>query len=59
MGREGAARPDVRHLEGDFMPNCNEPSCWRAAMLTFAVVAGLMLVVAMVGGGDATAIAAR
>jgi hypothetical protein len=49
----------VRHLEGDFMPNCNEPSCWRAAMLTFAVVAGLMLVAAMVGGGDATAIAAR
>ena len=41
------------------MPDSNEPSCWRAAMLTFAVMAGLVLVVTMVGGGDATAIAAR
>jgi hypothetical protein len=41
------------------MPNSNEPSCWRAATLTFTIMAGLLLVVALVGGGDATAVAAR
>ena len=39
------------------MPESNEPSCWRAAVLTFAVMAGLMLVVALVGGGEAPAVA--
>lgn len=39
------------------MPNTKEPSCWRAASFAFAVVAGLVLIVAMVAGGDATATA--
>ena len=39
------------------MPNCNGPSCWRAAAITFIVLAGAMLVVTLTGGGDATAIA--
>ena len=39
------------------MPGSNEPSCWRAALLTFGVLAGLMLIVALVAGGDATAVA--
>lgn len=41
------------------MPDSNEPSCWRAALLTFGVLAGLMLVIALFAGGDATAIATR
>lgn len=39
------------------MPNCNEPSCWRTAAITFIVLAGVVLVVALTGGGDGTAIA--
>lgn len=41
------------------MPNSNEPSCWRAALLTFGVLAGLMLIIALVASGDATAVAVR
>ena len=40
------------------MPDSNEPSCWRAALLTFGVLAGLMLVIALLTSGDATALAA-
>jgi hypothetical protein len=41
------------------MPNSNEPSCWRAAALTFAVLAGLVLVVSLIAGGETTAVAFR
>jgi hypothetical protein len=41
------------------MPNSNEPSCWRAAAFTFAVLAGLVLVIALIAGGDTTAVALR
>jgi|GEM_PF-3624847 len=41
------------------MANSNEPSCWRAAALTFAVLAGFVLVIALVAGGDTTTVALR
>jgi hypothetical protein len=37
------------------MPDSKEPSCWRAAGFAFAIVAGFVLVIGMVAGGDATA----
>ncbi len=43
--------------EGHFMPDSKEPSCWRAAGFAFAIVAGLVLVIGIVVGGDATATA--
>jgi hypothetical protein len=41
------------------MSNSNEPSCWRAAALTFAVLGGLVLVAGLIAGGDVTAVALR
>lgn len=42
------------------MSDSNEPSCWRVAALSFGLIAGLMLVVALIGGGgEATAVAVR
>ena len=40
------------------MPKSNEPSCWRTAALTFGILAGLVLVIVLIVGGDATAISA-
>ena len=45
--------------EGTFMPYSNQPSCWRAAALTFAVMAALLLVITVIVGGDATTAVAR
>ncbi|MCT8265872.1 MULTISPECIES: hypothetical protein [Afifella] len=39
------------------MPDLNEPSCWRAAAITFAVCAGLLLVISLVVSGGATTVA--
>ncbi len=41
------------------MSNSNEPSCWRAAVLTFAVLAGFVLVIGLIAGGDTTSVALR
>ncbi|WP_281173894.1 hypothetical protein [Afifella pfennigii] len=40
------------------MPDLNEPSCWRAAALTFAVCAGLLLVISLIVSDGATAVVA-
>jgi len=41
------------------MSKSNEPSCWRAAALTFAVLAGLVVLITLIAGGDSTAVALR
>ena len=39
------------------MPKQTEPSCWRTAAITFLALAGVLLVIVLTGGGDATAVA--